>query len=505
MKREYIVTLHKGEDYVTFYNEMADKYEVSNPRRWSKRNTHYLLTEDEVAEIKLDERVLTVDIPIDEQEHIFIKLGATQTADFDRPQLHDYDVTKVNWGLRRCIDATNPYTINAVTGDYTFSIDGEGVDIVISDSGIQADHPEFLDEFGVSRVQQIDWFAASGVPGTMPAGHYTDYEGHGTHCAGIAAGKTFGWAKKARIYAVKVDGLQGPSDPNGGISTADCFDVITGWHNNKPIDPKTGYKRPTIVNMSWSFYANWNNFTSLNYRDVAYPGDKTSLDFYGYGLVPLTSDGGLTYKTNIRYASIDADVQNMIDAGIHICCSAGNNYHKIDTTGGADYDNYVVANTGTIYYHRGASPFDDEAFTVGNVDSYYQSGGSERKAASSESGPGTNIWAPGTRIMSSTSTINDYGIQAGPYYDDTSFSQVILSGTSMASPQVCGLGACLLQINPHWTPAQLRDFIFKNSKSILWSTGLDNDYKDQESLIGSPNRMIYTPFHNAIAYKLQRT
>ena len=45
-------------------------------------------------------------------------------------------------------------------------MDGTGVDIVIQDSGLQVDHPEFNDANGVSRVQQIDWFSASGVTGS---------------------------------------------------------------------------------------------------------------------------------------------------------------------------------------------------------------------------------------------------------------------------------------------------------------------------------------------------
>jgi len=36
----------------------------------------------------------------------------------------------------------------------------------------------------------------------------------------------YGWAKNARIYALKVSGLEGATDPNNGISVTDCFDVI---------------------------------------------------------------------------------------------------------------------------------------------------------------------------------------------------------------------------------------------------------------------------------------
>ena len=153
------------------------------------------------------------------------------------------------------ISPTNPYTSNTVTGDFTYTLTGEGVDVVIMDSGIQADHPEFQDANGNTRVQQIDWYAASGLTGTMSTGHYTDYDGHGTHCAGIAPGKTYGWAKNARIYAVKLAGLEGTSDPNNGIPITDAFDIIKEWHKRKKAQlyllqqlgrPNTGVMELTI-------------------------------------------------------------------------------------------------------------------------------------------------------------------------------------------------------------------------------------------------------------------
>ena len=47
--------------------------------------------------------------------------------------------------------------------------------------------------------------------------HYGDTDGHGTHCGGTATGLNFGWASNARVYSVKVGGLEGPGD-TGGIS-----------------------------------------------------------------------------------------------------------------------------------------------------------------------------------------------------------------------------------------------------------------------------------------------
>ena len=59
-------------------------------------------------------------------------------------------------------------------------------------------------------------------------------------CAGIAAGNSYGLATGARVYSVKVNGLEGSTDGSTGISTTDCFDVIKGWHNDKQIN-KTAY------------------------------------------------------------------------------------------------------------------------------------------------------------------------------------------------------------------------------------------------------------------------
>ena len=74
---------------------------------------------------------------------------------------------------------------------------------------------------------------------------------------------------------------------------------------------------------------------------------------------------GATYATNLRVPSVDADVQLMIDAGIHVCIAAGNRSHKIDVATGVDFSNFMAANTGSVEYQKGSSPSDDEAHIVG--------------------------------------------------------------------------------------------------------------------------------------------
>ena len=539
-EKEYIVTLNAGVDYAAFNAEMIEEtgagdipnrtVEVTNARLVSQRNTHYSLTDEEAAILTQDSRVAGVEIPPDQRDDLEIGFDAVQTGDFTKTS-SDSGVY-LNWGMRRCATTTNDYnTGNTVSGDYEYNLDGSGVDVVIHDSGLHVDHPEFQDADGVSRVQQIDWYTESGVSGTQNANHYRDNHGHGTHVAGTVAGKTYGWAKNARIYSIKVSGLEGTGDSSTGIPITDCFDVIKGWHNNKPIDPATGQKRPTIVNMSWG-YGSTNSFEPYDgyYRGTQWTYDNnnagvainfaSSADMQQRTGLPLWnsfSGGQLVRKLNTRITSVDNDVQELIDAGIHVCIASGNRNLTIDVSGGPDYDNSYRVNPygspgGYIYYCRGSSPFSTDAFMVGNSDSATNSNDDlEQRASSSNHGPGVDIYAPGTKIMSSCSNTNAIGGQ--DYNIDSSYKQANISGTSMASPQVCGVGALALQVNPHMTPAQLKTFLHNQSQSgklreeanyANWTIA-DSDYSSSSTsryLAGAPDRFLYSPYPGQFKFKI---
>ena len=509
-EKEYIVSLKKDADVSSFKSEMtqsngdsnipARSVDVANERLLSTRNTHYSLTDAEAEQLKNDSRVADVHVPPEDDDTIEIGLHATQTADFTKTTSDSGNY--VNWGLRRCVTNSNPYSGNTVSGDYTYNLDGTGVDVVIQDTGLQVDHPEFNDASGTSRVQQINWYTESGVSGTQSSNHYRDYNGHGTHVGGTAAGLTYGWAKNARVYAVKVSGLEGTGD-SGGISSSDCFDVIKGWHNNKPIDPATGYKRPTIVYMSWGYGTYCYDVLNGTYRGNPITswtaiGRDTSV-----GIVGSFRSATHGYRLVTRVTSVDTDIQEMIDAGIHVCIAAGNSYQKIDVASGVDYNNFFNSSVyGVKYYHRGGSPFDDEALLVGNMDSTEHSGGLEQKASSSENGPGVDIYAPGTNVMAACSTTTEF--TAGTYPQNSSYKICNISGTSMASPQVCGVGALLLQANPHATPAQLKAHLIATCQTnAIYTTGLDNDYADSRSIKGGNNRFLVNPFVSQYKYQIQ--
>lgn len=527
MEKEYTVVVYNRDDLPALEAELtastgdgpipARSVDIANPRLGSRIQTHFMLTDSEAEILRTDPRVRAVEIPADQRDDISIGLNGYQTGNFFRDN-NDPTVNSayVNWGLRRCIEETNIYVNRAttVTGPFEYALNGEGVDIVIQDSGIDPDHPEWLAPDGVtSRLQVIDWYVASGLPGTQSANHYGDYDGHGTHVASIAAGKIYGWAKGAHIYSQKLSGLEGLLDPGTGISIADAFDTIRLWHNKKndPLDAAyTG--RPTVVNMSWGYGATmYGDPVSGIYRGtpwtwgVDYSSRTTLLAETGV-MRPIYIDGNSNtyFRIPVRIDSIDAEVEDMITDGIHVCIAAGNNLHKVDISTGPDYDNEVTFGASTYTYHRGSSPYSDNAFMVGNVNSYYnryidityppEAYDLDTAATTSTRGPGVNIWAPGSAIVAGTSR-NHNGYTTATYPLDVTFPITSISGTSMASPQVCGVVACHLQQHSHLTPYRMQVRLWNDAKAVMYDSGSDVDYdRYLDSIMGSPNRMLYNRY-----------
>ena len=516
-EKEYVVTLNKGVDYAQFNQEMIAStgagnipdrtVDVADARALSTRNTHYALTDAEAESLRNDNRVTDVQLRPQDRDDIEIGYDAVQTANFNKSTSDSGDYR--DWGKITHSFKENKYgTSTSLGGDFSrpYSMDGTGVDVVIQDSGLQVDHPEFFDANGNSRMQLIDWYAASGVTGSQSTNHYRDYDGHGTHCGGTATGLNFGWASNARVYSVKVSGLEGSGD-SGGISISNCFDVIKGWHQNKPVDPKTGYKRPTIVNASWGYSgsigSSFSNISSYVYRGANYnsstAGWSSSTTYHRdtYGFYPYYRS--FSYRYPVRIASVDADVEDCVDAGVHICIAAGNNSFKIADSTDPDYDNVIFWTSGNNYYHRGSSPFDTGAIIVGSTDMTPQNATTERKTSFSCTGPGVDIFSAGENIISACSTTTRFGNTQ--YFGNSSFKQTNISGTSMASPQVCGVGAIYLQADPSLTPAQLKSKLQNDALAVLKDESNDANYGDTTDICGGYNRMLYNRYSREIPFK----
>ena len=550
----YIVTLHEGVDYDAFWSELESEtvghqhvpsraVDVVHDQPYLVRNCMYELTDAEAEQLRNDPRVADVEdpsiynaIPHQVQHSNFSKL--TTPGLYASQNVNDFDATGnyANWGLIRVNSPTNNYGNAAAISDcYRYTLDGTGVDVIIVDTGIQEDHPEFQDASGVSRVKKIDWYATAPAL-TKPAGYdantaYTDVLGHGTHVASIAVGKTFGWAKNANIYALKdSDIILDVAERNSGLSfrTGNVASAIIGFHNNKQSDPITGQKRPTVVNLSIGFENHGASAAIPQPQaNIMYRGAMTTMTSYGanISLVNLSSldvannvegipEMVATHSLTSGYAnvglvssnvqvvsnSINSYVDQMIDAGIHVCISAGNNSTKIDVPGGVDYDNNIKLESYFYFYNRGTSPFSLRAIRVGATDQTTQIG-QDQKTVFSNYGPGVDVYSPGVGIVGATSQTNVYNSElysVWPYSGNTSYKQFAASGTSMSCPQVTGVAALFLQMNPNLTPAQLKAMIVNHAQDTIYTTGNINnygDYTNYRSVCSPTAKMLYNPFH----------
>lgn len=503
MEKEYAVIVKRGVNLEEVDAELAATYgtdsiperaiSVANPRRGSSRITHWYLTDEEARQLENDPRIEAVEIPPDQRSDIEIGMRSTQQGTFYKGFNSANDV---NWGLRRSIETTNPYgSSTTASGNYDYALTGKGVDIVIMDSGVQPGHPEWEDENGNSRFVQIDWFGQSGLAGVQSANFYRDRDGHGTHVAGIAAGKTYGWAKGAAIYSMKLQGLETLAGTDGtGISIATAFDAIRLWHLNKVSG------RPTVVNMSWGYLStSSSNPTSGTYRGIQwnYAGQTDGDLLSNYGIIPPLS--GSTRFFPAQNAFADAEVEDMIDAGIHVVIASGNDYYKSDLATGPDFNNFVTFDGQDRLYHRPGSPYSTNAFFVGNVGTttaLLNSNITEQPRASSKKGPAVNIWAPGTSIMSTSSNEADASYTTYNYPEDSNYKIMNIGGTSMAAPQVAGLCALYLQANPRYSPTQLLRKVLNESTSgpLYDDSSLTSYGSYTTSLLGSPNRMLYSKY-----------
>ena len=454
----------------------------------------------------------------------------------------DYDLTGrpfnyTQWGLLRNHSVDNPFRDSNVSTGTTFqpsdpgqySLSGKNVDVVIMDTGVAWRHPEFLKP-GVSsfvdkdstRVRDILIHGASEyninwaneglvAPGSGTLSNYTvanalessTFNGswHGSHVAGTAAGNQFGAAFESNIWSIAcIDRSDvGFTDPSDG------FDYIRVWHKNKPINPETGRKNPTIVNGSWGFrqFVRYNQAYTANFRGKV----LSSVDVEASGSYQPAIYYMQTNSTYYEFVSKHATSQTTTDElfddalcdDIIVVLAAGNSGNpsgKQDVPGGVDYDNQFL--TGSFYYggvvaesqgsvdeyfNRPGTPGiahigqPDAPINVGALDSFVYTTGisSERKADFSNTGPAIDVFAAGVDVLSPWNA-SGTGFYADPR--DGNYYNRYLQGTSMATPNVCGVLACYLEANPSANRVAARNWLYDRG-SIVVNSGVGNLVYDQ--------------------------
>lgn len=195
------------------------------------------------------------------------------------------------WGLARIShrDTLGFSTFNK----YLYAAEGgEGVDAYVIDTGTNTDHVDF--------EGRAKWGK------TIPKGDADiDGNGHGTHCSGTIAGKKYGVAKKANVYAVKV------LRSNGSGTMAD---VVAG--------------------VEWA--------ANAHIAQVKAAKDGKRKGFKG-SVANMSLGGGKT-------KALDDTVDAAVAAGIHFAVAAGN-----DNADACNYSPAAAQNAVTV----GASGIDD--------------------------------------------------------------------------------------------------------------------------------------------------
>ena len=530
----YVVTLHKHEDLDSFYTEMTDKSFRLNMKRPCSRNTHYWMTEEQAIELRKDSRVWDVQLRPEEMGMVIRRTANYNSypvpGNFWKGDTQGSPTVSVNdrqWGHLHCAGntaqrrkgtyglinqgATDEQVIDSVT---VFN-DGEHVDVVICDDPVSTDNEEWYSPTtNTTRYVQYDWYTELNTlvgtidddGQTLPSAPYANYfkndtntESHGTHVCGTVAGQYYGWAREANIYSMQV--LGNVSNTGTPVPALLIYDYLRAFHRNKPNNPETGFKNPTITNHSWGYGYDLtsenllnhaapiaiNEISSITYGGVTYTSGNPNPS--GWTMAGLETDFGIgANKMDIPadYAAVRADVEDAIAEGVVIIGAAGNdNFHMVPDTD-PNWDNFIKFTTiSNLFFNRGSSPVNAKnVIKVGALSNHQDF----LRATYSNFGPAVDVFAPGNNILSA---YDNTGLNDTKYTQGTGNYFYPIQGTSMASPQVAGVAACLATGKVRFNNADVLGYIQDHcvTGDMNWNTN-GGDFADNTCQKDSPNRYL---------------
>jgi serine protease AprX len=288
------------------------------------------------------------------------------------------------------------------------ALQGQGIAVAVIDSGIAADHPDFLGANGVSRV-------VASVAVNPATDNTNDGYGHGTHIAGIiggngqASGGAFtGVAPQVNLVNVKV------SDDAGNVTTSD---VVAGmqW-----VYEHAAQYNIRVVNLSVN--------SSVNQSYHVDPLDAAAEILWFDKIVVVTAAGNLGKKA--LYAP--ANDPFVITVG------------AVDDMGTPKTGDDAVA---------GFSAYGKTYDGIAKPDLV---------------APGVNLISTlaGPDVVLAAAHANH--IVGG---DTLSSSYFRMSGTSVATPVVAGAAALILQQNPNLTPDQVKYRLMRTARAFILQGG----------------------------------
>lgn len=263
------------------------------------------------------------------------------------------------WGLARIShrDSLSFSTFNK----YLYANDGgEGVDVYVIDTGTNTDHVDF--------EGRASWGK------TIPTGDDdVDGNGHGTHCSGTIAGKKYGVAKKANVYAVKV--LR--SNGSGTMS-----DVVKGveWaataHSKKIEAAKKGKAKGfkgSAANMSLGggksvtldLAVNAAVDAGIHFAVAAGNDNADSCNYSPAAAEKAVTVGASTLADERAYFSNYGKCNDIFAPGLNILSTWIGSKYAVNTISGTSMASPHIA--GLLAYFLSLQPSKDSAFAVADI------------------------------------------------------------------------------------------------------------------------------------------
>ena len=320
------------------------------------------------------------------------------------------------WHLDRITKQDRQY----LNRQFSYSQQGEGADLYVIDTGVRgasrptgnnaALHSELYDPNyvsdlnGTTEQQNYRVFQLSHYAGGYGSNNEDD-NGHGTHCAILAAGRTAGVSKRSKIYALKAfDSSLSASYTN----ILSAYQAVID-HNTSGNANYKGSNRPAVINSSFGPTIPTQNYPYVELNDAGSDSgtDEELLD---------DIEGTISSTYNIIIVrSAGNGFKNSADAfagPIQAKCIAGSRTagYADNTNGGI---NNVDANQNKVSV--GATEYND------------------RWANFSNYGAGVTLVAPGSRIL-----VPQYDWLANTPQTSAS-NYTVISGTSFAAPLVSGI------------------------------------------------------------------
>jgi len=273
---------------------------------------------------------------------------------------------------------------------------GSNVNVAVIDSGADVSHPDL--------AQNVT--AVNTNPRATTA---NDGYGHGTHVAGIVAGRDgaehyLGVAPEAHVYSVKV------ADDNGGAYESDLLRGLD-W-----VEANRGVLHLRALNLSVS----------------------------------------VTMPESYATSPVDAAVERLWSEGVAVVASSGNLGDAQDAVWYAPGNDPFIITVGCVDDNATVSTRDDSLCPISS------------RGVTEDGFAKPDLVAPGRKIVSAlASGIGGQGTALAQEFPDriTDDGHIRLSGTSMSAPMVTGAIALLLQRHDGLRPAQLKQILTASAVS----------------------------------------